>query len=242
MSIRVGTIKYKKGKKIIPSYPGFLNVEVMTASSPYGELGPYVLKDEKGRIMENIWQFSKVYARVPESTQRYSRWDNSIVWQHPSEQHVSNNGELLPEYFEWRKKGMNNQYPVRYPVGFSHRGECLYAFWNNQKLDYVEARCKIYFPIYRKLVIEQEKYSKLKKLHEDGYNLMICEVDGPKEESLGYYIEKYRDEYKLNEDSFVENNSILVTEDNMSIMLNDTKHAFGHGYCLAMTLLDMEIE
>lgn len=35
---------------------------------------------------------------------------------------------------------------------------------------------------------------------------------------------------------------MLITKENISIMLNDTKHPFGHGYCLAMALLDKDIE
>jgi hypothetical protein len=71
MSIRVGTIKNNKK----PSFDGFKSILVLTKSSPYGELGPYVLKDEDGKIMENIWQFSKVYKQIPKTTQRYSQWD-----------------------------------------------------------------------------------------------------------------------------------------------------------------------
>ena len=52
--IRIGTIKYNKGKKIFPKCEGFKRIEVMTASTAYGPIGPYCLKDEDGRIMENI--------------------------------------------------------------------------------------------------------------------------------------------------------------------------------------------
>ena len=33
-------------------------------------------------------------------------------------------------------------------------------------------------------------------------------------------------------------NSWNITKKNIDIMLNDTRHAFGHGYCLAMALLN----
>ena len=62
---------------------------------------------------------------------------------------------------------------------------------------------------------------------------MIIEVDGPKQESLSYYMQ----EYNVGQEFIVEN-TIDCTEKNMEIMLNDTKHPFGHGYCLAMCLLD----
>lgn len=53
--IRVGRREYRKdGSYKDPSYPGFTPILVLTKSSAYGSLGPYCLKDEKGRIMENL--------------------------------------------------------------------------------------------------------------------------------------------------------------------------------------------
>lgn len=57
--IRVGRRKYNRdGSYIDPTYPNFTPIICLTSSTEYGFLGPYELKDEKGRIMENIWQFS----------------------------------------------------------------------------------------------------------------------------------------------------------------------------------------
>jgi len=72
--------------------------------------------------MENIWQFSKVYQEVPAITQRYSRYNDLVIWQHQKEKHLSENGILLSAYWKWRSKGMNN----RYPVGFHHRKKNVY--------------------------------------------------------------------------------------------------------------------
>ncbi|AEX61932.1 hypothetical protein c7_R1070 [Megavirus courdo7] len=33
---------------------------------------------------------------------------------------------------------------------------------------------------------------------------------------------------------------MLVTDENLAIMLHDPKHPFGHGYCLAMALTNNE--
>ena len=90
--IRVGTINYNKGKKIYPEFPGFKRIEVMTPSTAYGQIGPYCLKNEEGHIMENIWQFSKIYEEVPVVTQRYSRYNRTIVWEHPHEKHIDEVG------------------------------------------------------------------------------------------------------------------------------------------------------
>ena len=71
--IRVGRRIYNRnGSYTDPSYDGFTNIFVLTKSTEYGCLGPYELKDDQGRIMENIWQGEKVYKSVPSQIQTYS--------------------------------------------------------------------------------------------------------------------------------------------------------------------------
>lgn len=94
--VRVGRRVYHKNGWTDPSVPGFAAVLCLTPSSPYGAISPYSLRDND-QIMENIWQFSKVYASVPRSVQHYSRYDKTIIWDWPSEQHVADN-QLLPAY------------------------------------------------------------------------------------------------------------------------------------------------
>jgi len=115
--IRVGRRVYSNGSWADPSYEGYTPVVVMTASSEYGSLSPYQLKDSKGRLMENIWQFSKVYEKVPKSIQKYSRWNRKVIWNHPAETHIED-GELTDAYFKWREKGMYCKHAIRYPVGY----------------------------------------------------------------------------------------------------------------------------
>nr|WBF70390.1 putative ankyrin repeat protein [Megavirus caiporensis] len=244
--IRVGRCVYdKKGKRTDPSYDGFTPIIVLMKShSPYGVLGPYVLKDDKDRIMESIWQFSKVYQEVPATTQRYSRYDQTIIWSHPKEKHVDDAGNILPAYWTWREKGMNNKYYVRYPVGFHNMSKCIFAIKESdigpnkeitRKLDYIEGRKEIYGPVYCELVKKEPMFDQLKKRLESGENLLIIEVDGPHQESLHYYMEKYHVS-----DNFIEDSTMLVTDENLAIMLHDAKHPFGHGYCLAMALTNNE--
>ena len=152
--IRVGRRIYLKGKSVDPKFSGFKSILCLTKSTAYGSLSPYAIKDEHGRNMENVWQFSKVYARVPKSTQRYSRFDHRIIWDHPAEFHIKD-GTLTDEYWIWREKGMNCKDAVRYPVGYKHRHKCLYALSDNnleEKLDYVKSRKEIYLPLYKKCV------------------------------------------------------------------------------------------
>ncbi len=101
----------------------------------------------------------------------------------------------------------------------------------SELLSYIEARKEIYLPIYVELARKQPKFEKLRKMLEKGQNLMIVEIDGPHQESLEYY----RETYSVGDD-WIEEDSIEASERNMDIMLSDGKHAFGHGYCLAMAL------
>lgn len=133
---------------------------------------------------------------------------------------------------------MKNKYPVRYPVGYNNMQKCLFAVKDNdpdRKLDYIEARKEIYIPLYCQLVKENNKFLELKERLNNGENLLIIEVDGPHQESLQYYIDNY---YADND--FIENDTMIATEENLSIMMHDPKHPFDHGYCLAVALLDME--
>lgn len=247
--IRVGRCVYKNGKRTDPSYPDFTPIICLTKSTAYGSLGPYVLKDNKRRIMENIYQFSKVYEKVPKSVQRYSRYDQRIIWDWPAETHCVkkdtyiNKLELTPEYLRWRKAGMNAADPIRYPVGFKDRHKCLFSLKEDPNgnidptpLNYIEGRKQIYLPVYTTLVKKQKQFLELRMRLENGENLLIIEVDGPHQESLNYYMKKYNVE-----EDFIENSTMLSNDDNLNIMLNDEKHAFGHGYCLAAALLDIEL-
>lgn len=205
-----------------PSYPNYTSIIVMMKShSKWGVIGPYLLKNDKDEIMENIWQFSKVYEKVPRSIQRYSRWDNTIIWDHPEETHFKDN-ELTPEYFNWREKGMKNKYPVRYHVGFNNRHTVLFAYHEGKRLDYISARKEIYCPEYCKLVKQHKEFNDLKRLLDIGINLLIIEVDGPhtKDEHGEFTIE--------------------INETTIKTALNDETHPFGHGYCLATALLGKE--
>ena len=229
MSIRIGRIKYVGGKKIYPEYDGYELVEVMTRSTKYGALSPYELKDPNGFIIENVWQFSKVYDTVPKSVQRYSQYDNTIVWDWPAETHVDPvTRELTPAYFKWRTEGFKCPYAVRYPVGMTARHKCLYSYHNGQTLDYIESRKQIYIPLYLQSVVSQPLF---KKLLASKANLLIAEVDGPHSESMPYYTATYGVP-----SDFIVNDTVLCTPQNLKILLNDPKHPFGHGYCLGMAL------
>ncbi len=242
--IRVGRRIYdRNGKFKDPSFENFENIFCLTKCSEYGSLSPYCLKNKHGHIMENIWQFSKIYEKVPKTKAYYSRYDKTVIWEHPEELHLKNN-LLTNEYIKWREKGMKCEYPVRYPVGFNSRHTCLGSISNFQynkaildptyipkMMDYITARKNIYLKIYTKLVKRHPDFDKLLNKLKEGKNILIIEIDGPHEEDLEYYKTKYGVG-----DDFIIGGTILATEENMDIMLNDEKFPFGHGYALSISL------
>src|SRR5579872_2707278 len=121
--IRVGTRIYNTKGFFDPEYEGFTPILCLTKSSPYGSLGPYVLKDKNGVLLENKYQFEKIYETIPASRQVYSRFDPRPIWEHPAETHLVD-GLPTEAMLAWRQKGFANPYPVRYPVGRNYRGSC----------------------------------------------------------------------------------------------------------------------
>ena len=249
--VRVGRCTYDKaGKRTDPSFPGFTPIVVLTKSSEYGALGPYELWDANGRNMENLWQAVKVYSEVPASRQTYSRYDPTVIWDHPAEQHAVFKRDpeptwcVLPAYFAWREKLSKASKAIRYPVGFKHRSKCLFAMAEREDgsidptpLNYIQGRKKIYAPLYERLVREKPLFGVLQKRLLAGESLLVIEVDGPHQESLDYYKRQYGVA-----DDFIERGTMLATKQNLSIMLNDDKHSYGHGYVLSSALQDLHIE
>jgi hypothetical protein len=227
-------------------YDGFVKIVVMTPSNSkkWFPLSPYSMKTVDGVNFENYYQSSRVYPTVPYTKQVYSRWDSRVIWERDAEQHVTD-GHLTSTYKKWRDDLRDNEDPVRYPVGRHWRKHAIYAIdaprnasleelESKPHLGYIEARKQIYLKTYVELVRKIPEFFKLREMVRKGTNILIIEVDGPHEESLDYYIERYN----VDKD-FIVGGTILATSENLNIMLNDTKHSFGHGYCLAWALLNL---
>lgn len=242
--IKVGTIR---GASNNMKVEGYTTIKSLTASTPYGAIGPYVLRYhpkreelaeyddtvagelmQRGIIFENWWQFLKVYQDVPQSRQYQSRWSDVIIWEHPAEHHVDDDGHILPAYYQWRLKGFRNTHPVRYPIGIQHRHETLCHRYKGEILDYVPARKRIYLPGMLQCLSASPMFVKLRERYQKGEKMLVIEVDGPKMEHQLYY--QQRCNLQLT-------NPIDITLAVLRIMLNDTRAAFGHGYCIATALL-----
>jgi len=216
--------KYDYVNKKSPSLPNFRTVLIHTT----GPLSPYTMKNSKGQIMENIWQFSKIWKEVTEIVQPISRFMiDRIRWSHPAEIHYRND-EILPAYWKWRKKGMNHDKWVRYPNGYSKHKEVLGSvFVENGEyeiLNKYEARYKIYYNNYCEIAKSTKMYKDLQSAYDRGENILIVEVDGP----------TYTDTYPYNT---TVDGVIMITPKILDALLIGDQ-AFGHGYSLAGLLLN----
>lgn len=239
MSASIGKVyvgKYfgAKTKPILPPHVRGILIHT-SASNLGGDLSPYLLADDQGRFLENLWQFSKVYPSVTAQRQIKSRFHpKDIIWEHPAQTHVTTSGSLTPEYWDWRSKGMSASYAVRYPNGYKGRSKVLYSLPlntdpNNLKtLTYIEARKDIYCRLYIELTKDHPTMKKLKQLLAKGTSICIIEVDGPDPEVYkGTVIEKHFAEQALE-----------INKEVIQYLINDPSHPFGHGFTLAAILLD----
>jgi hypothetical protein len=147
--LRVGRYEYKT--KTQAKTDGFTNVLIHTT----GSLSPYEMEDKDGCIMENYWQFSKVWDEVPEVHQVVSRYHaNQVRWSHPSQVHLKN-GRLTPEYWAWRAKGRHHNKWVRYPVNCAKHAETNGSVIGTDEeyelVGYIEARKRICYPKYAEI-------------------------------------------------------------------------------------------
>jgi hypothetical protein len=226
---QVRVAKYYPGKPQ-PTTPGFRNILIHTSPSGLGgPLSPYVLKNEQGQLLENVWQFSKRYARVTQQKVYVNRYrQDKIIWEHPAEEHRDpESGEPNAAYWTWREKGMNNPYAVRYPNGFDGRHSCLCAVWQNKRLDYIEARKQIYCAEYARLAPLTQSFKTLQAMLERGENLQLLEVDGP-DPTLTF---------APYDQISVRAPGMLMNEDNIRLLVNDSRKPFGHGFVIAALLL-----
>ena len=264
--VRVGRRIYRKGRPIDPKVEGFINVIIMIKEDhqhgEFGDLGPYVLRDSKGHLMENKYQFSKFYPTLlPVKVPFSQRSRDRIVFEfeggdccdtpHIKAEDLSEDRSLWPKpnqtWHQWHQKGISAPDAIRYPVGHQayRKSKALFAFpyKNNgntdvsQPLTYVEGRKKIYVPLYVECVRDHPVFLQLKQRLQQGENLLIIEIDGPIGNDMPYYKEKYG----VNSD-FIVDDTIEVTVEKMRLLINDTKNRFGHGFACGMELLEITQE
>ena len=125
-------------------------------------LGPIPLYDGMiSQNLENAWQYSKVYA-----------------------EYLDSEGNPSPEYFEWAKAGWAKKEAVRYPMGKGAKPS--FSWWEGKPLSYIEARKKIYIPLYAHAVVKTQAFEILKQRYiENKYQITLWDFDGYDHRSLG---------------------------------------------------------
>jgi hypothetical protein len=134
--------------------------------------------------VENAWQYSKVYLGD-----------------------VTKEGDPAEPYFEWAKEGWSDPRAQRYPKGKGSRPE--YTWWAGEKLGYIEARKKVYIPLYAHAVAPTGAFAQLLALYRSGTPLVLWDFDGYDHHALG-----------------------MTLKD----VVNDPKRKMGHAFVLAILL------
>jgi hypothetical protein len=128
-----------------------------SALSPF-RLGPIPLYG--GRVatcLENAWQAAKLY---PE--------------------HADKNGEPTDAYWAWAAAIWADPVPRRFPMG---RGRVpLCTLWDGERLGYIEARKRVYAPLYARAVVLTASFGHLRREYEAaqarGGHLVLLDFDG----------------------------------------------------------------
>lgn len=148
------------------------------ALSPFF-LGPCLLYGQyTSQNVENGWQYAKVY---PE--------------------HLNDAGEPSEAYWGWAKAGWDMTRAVRYPMGKGVKP--AYSYWNGEKLQYIDARKKIYAPLYAAAVRQSPAWELLKKAYIDNPDLRLWDFDGYDSIKLGSWEEALNNPNKTMGHAFV---------------------------------------
>jgi len=160
-------------------------------------LGPCPLYDGyTAAVMENAWQFCKVY-----------------------KQHTDEYGDPTEAYWEWAKEGWTDAKPHRYPMKRGAKPE--YSLWKGEKLGYIDARKRIYAPLYAEAVQKTQGWQRLVRLYNDCDVLVLRDYDG------------YRHDLGPDSTGWTGNGPMTLSD-----VLNCPYKIMGHAFVLKMLLTD----
>lgn len=249
----ISTQQIKSTTKKPTNVPGYEAINVLKWNNcKWKALCPYLLKtdgNEKcknngGILFENFYQGCKVYDVVYENeiyASRYHMNNPKYLWwkfttESPTGDVIINGNDINRDlYFRWRNDLWACQNPIRYPNKIHRRKNTKFAlgidqFGNETRMDYITTRKEIYVKEYIRLIKTLPEYTKLLDKLRNNKKIMICEMDVPAKGKRGHYGEDCDD-----------NNVCEMSIEKLDTLLNDTNEAFGHGLCLAYSLLlDLE--
>lgn len=119
--------------------------------------------------MENAWQYSKVYSQ-------------HIRLRHagdPPELHIHDIDIVveLDKWLPWATEGWANERAVRYPMGKGGPPP-LFSYWDGMRFGYIEARKRIYIPLYWNAVAKRNAFSLLVATARAVPHLVLRDFDG----------------------------------------------------------------
>lgn len=99
----------------------------------------------------------------------------------------------------------------------------LYALFDgdDEKMDYITSRKKVYVPEYYELVKDREMMTHWKKMLSEGHNIIVYDFDGPRTFDGGV-------------------TCLEITTDLLVEKINNTRFPFGHGYVVAGCIAGFE--
>lgn len=205
--------------------------------SKYHVFSPYYLKtdgqeeqfNEGNVLFENFWQGSKLWPTIYD-TEIWAHRNLKGIEKHlwfkykcsnglGSECHLIDN-VIQPVYYVWREAIFKCKKPIRYPNGFKRKSQVAFSLFVDkngveERLDYIDARKKIYIAEYCRLVKALPEFNELKNYLKEDKTLIICEIDVPDNE--------------------------IITVEKLNELANDKSIKFGHGLCLAWELLKEDV-
>lgn len=202
--------------------------------------GNEICKNDGNIIFENFYQGCKVYDIVYKNevypSRYYANNPKYLWWKFEPK---SMDGDIIIEnddvnydlYLNWRNCLWMCENPIRFPNKIYRRKNtkfslCIDEKGNSTRFDYITSRKQLYVKEYIRLIKKLPEYNMLLDKLKNNKNLMICEVDVPAKNKKGHYNFDCDD-----------NNICHLTIEKLELLLNDTNEAFGHGLCLAYSLL-----
>lgn len=246
--------QYIKSVSIQPEIPkSYSDYEVINVlkwnNSKWKTLCPYYLKTDGNEIVknpgnilfENFYQSLKIYDKVYENEVYSSKYQMNnpkyLWWKYEP---INKYGDTILHkdstlnynlYFRWRDSLWACKNPIRYPnkvfrTKYTRFVLCIDKDGNESRLDYITTRKEIYVKEYIRLIKQLPEYKLLLDKLKNGKKLLICEIDVPALNKYGEYGKDCN-----------EHNICDMSLEKLELLLNDTNEAFGHGLCLAYSLL-----
>ena len=218
-------VTQKKIKEFIKDHPNFAK-----DLSPFF-IGPVTSSDGVvANIFEIFWQCGKVY---------------------PCH---DNNGKPNEEFFKWRNELYSKTECTKdlmrhtcKSIGYEHKDTLYFAHYNGndwEALNYVEARKKVYFPEYIKLIYNTESFKWIKSLVDSGKKVAIVDFDAfniYSESAKNKVYESYVNKCKTNKITPTLTLNDFLKINNMKDLVSCSFLPVGHGVAVK-ALLEGDLE